>query len=263
MRIDPKYNYKTTPVAFDHSVVKGDKYRFTILTSRLIRIEYNENGHFEDRATQTVINRQFEKVDFSVKETDNSLVITTDHIELSYTKQPFSKYSLKVRYVGELSHYNIGKSSSYWFFGDDMSRYNLGGTTRTLDGVNGECEIENGIMAAGGKLSIIDDSNTLALGEDGWVKPRTEECIDMYLFCYASEDYIGYDYQEALCDFYKLTGQTPLLPRYTLGNWWSRYYEYTQDEYLELMARFKANDIPFSVSVIDMDWHYVNIYDLQ
>lgn len=259
MRIDPKYNYRTTPVAFDHSVVKGDKYRFTILTSRLIRIEYNENGHFEDRATQTVINRQFEKVDFSVKETDNSLVITTNHIELSYTKQPFSKYSLKVRYVGELSHYNIGKSSSYWFFGDDMSHYNFGGTTRTLDGVNGECELENGIMAAGGKLSIIDDSNTLALGEDGWVEPRTEECIDMYLFCYASEDYIGYDYQEALCDFYKLTGQTPLLPRYTLGNWWSRYYEYTQDEYLELMARFKANDIPFSVSVIDMDWHYVNI----
>ena len=50
-----------------------------------------------------------------------------------------------------------------------------------------------------------------------------------------------------------------MLPAYTLGNWWSRYYKYTQQEYLDLMDRFKEEDIPFSVAVIDMDWHTVQI----
>ncbi len=50
-----------------------------------------------------------------------------------------------------------------------------------------------------------------------------------------------------------------MLPAYAMGNWWSRYYPYTQDEYLALMDRFREEDIPFSVGVVDMDWHIVNI----
>lgn len=30
-----------------------------------------------------------------------------------------------------------------------------------------------------------------------------------------------------------------MLPRYAFGNWWSRYHKYTQQEYSELMARFR------------------------
>ena len=50
-----------------------------------------------------------------------------------------------------------------------------------------------------------------------------------------------------------------MLPAYALGNWWSRYHAYTQQEYLSLMDRFAAEDIPFSVGVVDMDWHIVQI----
>ena len=50
-----------------------------------------------------------------------------------------------------------------------------------------------------------------------------------------------------------------MLPRFALGNWWSRYYEYTEASYLELMNRFDEEGIPFTVAVIDMDWHLVNI----
>ena len=50
-----------------------------------------------------------------------------------------------------------------------------------------------------------------------------------------------------------------MIPRYALGNWWSRYHAYTQEEYVELMKRFKQEDIAFSVAVLDMDWHYVKI----
>src|SRR5699024_2919218 len=59
--------------------------------------------------------------------------------------------------------------------------------------------------------------------------------------------------------YFKLTGFSPKLPRYALGNWWSRYWKYTEESYKELVETFKAKNIPLSVSVIDMDWHLTQI----
>ena len=58
-----------------------------------------------------------------------------------------------------------------------------------------------------------------------------------------------------------MCGKTPLLPRYALGNWWSRYHRYTEEEYKELVERFEKEKIPFSVAVVDMDWHLVDDVD--
>lgn len=38
-----------------------------------------------------------------------------------------------------------------------------------------------------------------------------------------------------------------------------RYYKYTEKSYLELMDRFEKENIPFTVGVIDMDWHLTEI----
>ena len=45
------------------------------------------------------------------------------------------------------------------------------------------------------------------------------------------------------------------------GNWWSRYFPYTAEEYLALMDRFDEEGVPFSVAVLDMDWHPVEGVD--
>jgi len=50
-----------------------------------------------------------------------------------------------------------------------------------------------------------------------------------------------------------------MLPRFALGNWWSRFYAYTEKSYRALMERFAGEQLPFSVAVIDMDWHLVDI----
>ena len=50
-----------------------------------------------------------------------------------------------------------------------------------------------------------------------------------------------------------------MVPRYALGNWWSRYYEYSEQSYMELMNRFEEERVPFTVAVIDMDWHIVHV----
>lgn len=56
--------------------------------------------------------------------------------------------------------------------------------------------------------------------EDGWVAGRDAGKSDIYLFAY------GLDYRGALNAFYTVSGKTPLIPRWALGNWWSRYCEW-------------------------------------
>ena len=94
---------------------------------------------------------------------------------------------------------------------------------------------------------MLDDSSSL-LFEDGFVATRKPGRTDIYLFAY------GWDYLDALRDFHILSGKPPLLPRWALGNWFSRWYSYTQEEYIVLMDRFKAEGIPLTAAVADMDW---------
>ena len=42
-------------------VFKGSKYRITILTERLVRLEYNDDGFFNDNPTELVWYRNFPK----------------------------------------------------------------------------------------------------------------------------------------------------------------------------------------------------------
>ena len=239
------YRIKTEGHAEDAAIIQGEKYRFTILTEEMIRLEYCEDGKFEDRATQCVIDRKFKVPEYQVIENEESLEIITDKIHLVYNKQKFTDYGLSVQVRGNISVYH-----SIWHFGEEAT--DLRGTARTLDEADGAIELEHGIISRFG-YGILDDSRSLVITEDGWVEPRKEDCIDIYFMGY------GHEYEHCLKDYYHLTGKTPLLPRYALGNWWSRFYRYNDQEYKALMTRFEKEEIPFSVSVIDMDWHLVDI----
>ena len=240
-----EWQVKVRPKALAENVIQGEKYRITMLTQGLIRLEYSEDGCFEDRATQSAWNRDFPKTEFRCKETPDSLEIFTSRIHLVYDKQKFSPNGLSVQVLGQ--YINHG---SIWHYGQDFQ--NLGGTARTLDEADGAIPLEKGIMGRVG-FSLLDDSKSLVLTEDGWIEPRKSKGEDLYFWGY------GHDYLEALKDFYCLCGKLPMVPRYALGNWWSRYYKYTEESYMELMERFEKENLPFSVAVIDMDWHLVDI----
>ncbi|NJN15044.1 MAG: hypothetical protein HC822_01400 [Oscillochloris sp.] len=49
-----------------------------------------------------------------------------------------------------------------------------------------------------------------------------------------------------------------MIPRWTLGPWWSRYWAYSDADFRKLVAEFVAYDLPLDVLVIDMDWHLPN-----
>lgn len=81
------YKLPARPEANRQNILQGDKYRITMLTEGLVRLEYSEDGIFEDRATQTVINRDFPPVEFQVKETEEELEILTWRFRLNYNKK--------------------------------------------------------------------------------------------------------------------------------------------------------------------------------
>lgn len=248
------------PQMRETAVLQGDHWRIGILTESLIRLEWSDSGNFEDNLTQMVVNRDFgTEPQFTVTHRNGLLIVDTPSLYLAYDGKPFSKEGLSIVVKGiSDSQFNT------WYYGD-APRHNLKGTARTLDEADGEIPLDNGILSRDG-WAVIDDSRSNVIVEaseiDGkpnplgaWVMPRKHEETDCYFFGY------GHRYVNAVKDFYKLTGPTPLLPRFALGNWWSRYYRYSQDEYLELMDRFKREGIPFTTSVIDMDWHRVDDVD--
>lgn len=222
------------PKTNENYVIVTKYFRISFLSERLFRIETKS---YLDEATQIIINRQVNK-DFEIdfKELEDAYEFITSAIKVIVGKKG------EVRVIALNDTFKVIKN---------FKKSNLKGTARTLDGVNGSCKLSDGIISLDG-VAILDDSNSLIVYENKLYK--REKATDLYYFAY------GHRYQDALDAFYNLTGKVPLIPRYALGNWWSRYHAYTDEEYIELIESFKTNNIPINVSVIDMDWHYVDVY---
>ena len=213
-------------------IFEKNNLRISILTPRLLRTEL---GAFTDKPTQTVVNRDFGEVEYKVLENEKYVVITTSEVFFRVKKS-----NGNVVYAA----FDNGYTKSF-------GKHPLPGTARTLDTANGAVKLNPGITSAYGS-TVMDDSKSLIINPDGSISPR-EECQDRYWFAY------GTDYLRNLRDFFRLTGEVPLIPKYALGNWWSRYKAYTQEEYASLMQTFIDKKLPITVATIDMDWHWTDV----
>ncbi|KAI4142360.1 MAG: hypothetical protein LQ340_007371 [Diploschistes diacapsis] len=243
-----RYDFQVKPNANPKSIVAGDHWRFTVLTDGLLRFEWtgDKPGEFEDRASTFAINRDFPVPEFQQWEKNGYLNIRTSRFHVIYNKKAFTESNLLVRILGGITRHH-----SEWRYGQVADGF--GGTARTLDGVDGRIEVGPGVVSSQG-YAAINDSRSMLFDGSGWVGSRQGGAgrVDGYLFAYA------HDYRGAIRALYGLSGKQPLLPRWSLGNWWSRYYAYNADEYTNLMDRFKKEGIPMNVAVIDMDWHWVH-----
>ncbi|MBQ5929553.1 MAG: alpha-xylosidase, partial [Clostridia bacterium] len=241
---------KTYPKAAPNNIVVWKNYRITVLGDQLFRIEHNSEKAFRDEATQTVWYRNMPEQSYAIEENNSFLLVKTKSCELKILEK---RADCRIRLNG-----------------GDWKRIsndgNLKGTYRTLDCCDGHShqktssifdyterpysiKLGTGVCSASG-IAVFDDANSLTLAENGEVLSKRGSGSDEYVFAF------GNDYREAIKALYKITGNTPIVPRFALGNWWSRYYVYTQEEYLRLLNRFEERKIPLSVATIDMDWHY-------
>ncbi len=220
----------------EENIVISRNVRVSVLTPKMLRVEYSTDGNFTDSPSQSVWFRNFGKVEFTSETKIDILTVKTD----------FAEYQINCHSGSFKCVVLDGKKCIY----NEVN--NLKGTTRTLDQTYGPKELDDGVLSTDG-VSIYDDSKTLLLNDDGMLSSREKGTKDYYVFAY------GNDYVAGINEFYKITGAPPLVPRYVLGNWWSRYRAYTQKEYMDLMYEFKNRDIPLTVATVDMDWHWVDL----
>ena len=239
----------------DQACVRGPWYRFTLLTEHILRMEYDPEGVFENRPSQTVIFRNLPAPKFSVRDDGKKLEIDTKNYHLIYyyeNEKKFNANNLVIDAKNSLTNYGARWHFGTREFGDPPRHNNLFGTARTLDKAEGAVPLEHGLMDRGGR-SFFDDSESALWEEDGTFSARRPGTQDVYYVCCQDE------YTDTLKDFYTISGRPPMLPRYALGNWWSRWYPYTDESYLALFDRFQKEDYPFSMAVLDMDWHITEV----
>ena len=230
-------------IANRECIFRGANYRITVLTERLVRLEYSEDGTFVDSATELIHHRNLPRPEFQVTEDENYLVITTRYFQLQYHKgTTFSGPRIAPDTNLKIILTNTEK---VYYFGHPEAR-NFLGSNRMLDK-----KLRKGLYSTDG-FATLDDSTSLLLDPDGYFIPASGKRIDTYVFMYRR------DFGLALRDYFMVTGRPPLIPRYALGVWWNRDMPYSFYDTKELLKLFNKHRIPLSVLLLGNDWHIRN-----
>ncbi|MGN0443922.1 MAG: TIM-barrel domain-containing protein [Acutalibacteraceae bacterium] len=214
-----------------------DETRISVLSDRLLRVEYDKSSRFIDEATQCVWFRNFDKPAFRIEKEKSLVKVITSKTVFTYNTASHKMESVTLSNGKTVTDYKAG---------------NLKGTYRTLDNTTGKIGLEDGLISTNG-VAVFDDSHSHIITSDGQLEERRKTQKDEYYFAY------GHDYRGAINALYSLCGKVPLVPRYCLSNWWSRYKAYSQQEYIDLMTKFIDKKIPITVATVDMDWHWVDL----
>lgn len=222
------------------------KNRLTIITPTLIRLEYATDSAFIDAPTYFAHDRNSKLApdEIEVKELGNDTYeIKTKALRIWYKNDgyPFSTSNMNVFYQKN------GKEAK--FTNRFILKNNLGGPVETLDRVTKEIPMNDGILSKDGWYIIDDQRGDLIV--NGWLKPRntTTHLQDQYCFIY------GNDYKAALASLGAISGHVPMTRKYIHGVWYCRYWDYTSDEFLDIIRGYDRHDFPLDNIVFDMGWH--------
>lgn len=238
------------------SYIIGNKYRFTVLSPRLIRLEYSADGIFEDRPTALVINRSFPKVNYSITESETLIQIATEVFTLTYVKDKELKSSTLSSNIKAV----INNTKIEWQLNNPEAK-NLRSINFSIDSIKDKIILDKGLYSLDG-FCIIDDSSNPVLDENDSFIQRKPGVKDLYLFMYNK------DFEGCLSDYFTLTGYPSLIPRYALGAWWYKNDKYTTDDINNLITRFNNDNIPISIFLLGDYWHdntnnYTPVIDLR
>ena len=263
------------------AVFKGQKYRISVISDMILRLEYNEEGQFNDYLTENIANRNFPVPHIDAQEDHATLIISTKYYRLQYLKEKPFKGSVFA--PDSTLRVNVLNSSSYWYYGNDEvkkiaclnpnidlkkefispSELNSSQDNKNADDKKNKkkqeeasykkaqkkfLEKENSLYSLDG-FSTLDDSDSLIINDKGYMVPRTKKGIDIYVFVYNK------DFRQFLGDYANLTGRPPLIPRYALGIWWYKDDLYTFDGIRKLVYDFNQYKIPLNVLVLGSNWH--------
>eukprot|EP01084_Bolivina_argentea_P283337 485212_1 len=256
------YNPKANPDA----IVKTKQARFTILSTNIIRMEYDPSGTFEDRASRIFVNRFTQPPHFTVTN-GSTLTISTNDLTLTYQGGPFTASSLTITGKTDTIQFQY-KPSGNVNIDNGWSR-NLFGTILGLDDMNGDISLNCTInyhhsvdqyahphcqWAFFGMdgYAIINDTDTTMMDNNWFSGTQNNNQQDIYFFGH------GLNFQQAIYDYTLIAGSIPMLPKYGLGSLHTRWYHYSDYSFRNMINDYESRSIPLDLAVIDMDWHYLD-----
>ena len=228
----------------ENLIVLGNA-RFTIITPELVRFEYAIDGNFVDQPTLFASNRNARCNEFKVTTNDKGWShISTSRMRVEYYNDgfPFGQTNFRIFYKKGT------EEKRFMIYQENNKETNLGGTIQTLDGLNGRVEVDNGLLSHDGWFIINDDYKPIL--KNGWIENRPKESVmDRYFFAYDT------DYKSALKALTAISGEVPLPRKHALGTWYCRWWDYSEDEYRQILKEYKDHDFPLDIMVFDMGWH--------
>lgn len=243
--LNKKNEPEVSTISDKKAVFSGKTYRITVLSERLIRLEYAADGDFLDEATTIVKNRNFKMPIFKIEQNEKFLVISTKYFMLQYMKEmPFQGAKFAPDQNLKIKLLNTDKQ---WYYKHPEAK-NFKADAFSLDDYRGHVKLENGLYSTDG-FATIDDSKSFIIDKDGFLQKNKDGRIDIYVFMYKR------DFGLCLKDYFTLTGFPALIPRYALGIWWNRDRIYSADNLKSILKSFNYYEIPLSILLLSEFWH--------
>ena len=235
--------------------------------SQSAKQSFNPNSH--------AVVKTAEKGWASFNKTDNSLTLLTKGITVVINKSPFKiTYSNlgKVLLSEKMGYTKVNDSTETLSFNLDNSEALYGGGARALGmnrrgnrlqlynrahyGYETKAELMNFCipLVMSSKLYAVHFDNA-AIGyldldskKDNTLTYETISGRKTY------QVIVGDSWTDLVSNYTDLTGKQPLLPRWALGNFSSRFGYHNQDEIENTIKKFEQNQIPVDAIILDLYW---------
>jgi alpha-glucosidase (family GH31 glycosyl hydrolase) len=214
------------------------KVRIQILSPNLVRLEQQGPRGFEDRATFTVVNRNFAKASAKVSKLQDRVIIQTAELTVVAANEATS--------LDQVAVFDSNQAMLY--------RY------------NGKLPMNGALPAPGSVPQVWTMSDTPRLVPPAWGATPAPKHVDPALAAKSGWDdrndapdvYVFVPgkggYRQLRSDFLRLTGPVPKPPLFILGFIDSRWYPYTEKEALDSIDTYRKKRIPLDTFVVDTDW---------
>ncbi len=225
--------------------IQSGAVRVELLSDTVIRVEEKVNGSFEDRTTLVAVGRDdFPGVKATVSETGTVITAKTANYTVKLKKNSTSLAADPVevtdksgRLVWKYSYDNDDTVPIHGFYtllpdpGDTPEVFALADAPRVIPAAKGAAYAGSNDTYSGWK-------QTLAYNQ----------YKDVYLFLTDASA------MQLRGDIVTLTGRAPISNIKTFGSWFSRYQDWSADEYLKVIADYRKNGFPLDALTIDTNW---------
>ena len=226
--------------------IQSGAVRVELLSDTVIRVEEKVNGGFEDRTTLVAVGRDdFPGVKATVSETGTVITAKTANYTVRLKKNSTSLAADPVEVTDK-----SGKLVWKYSYDDDNGTVPIHGFYTLLPDPGDTPEV----FALADAPRVIPAAKGAAYAGSsdaysGWKQTLAyNQYKDVYLFLTDASA------MQLRKDIVTLTGRAPISNIKTFGSWFSRYQDWSADEYLRVIADYRKNGFPLDALTIDTNW---------